>query len=467
MCERWLTMAVLLLVIAPACDGDGQPAQGSASTATPAVAQSVVAARAAPAVGAAPSAPSAAVTASPSGSASADAGAGADAALARQLSAAEPRLAVWLAQARALRLQILIRPTRRDAAGTLRLGRARRFRVGAEYIYPASAIKPFLAVAALRTLATLGREHHLKLDAATRIRRCRARRPGCEPPAVDADKETIAGDAGGGEPRPQHDDIRIGEEIRKMLSYSDNDSYDRLWDIVGHRAVNEQMAALGFASVRFHHTMNSPAARSRSTRRVLLLSSRGGAVQIAARHSHLELSPTPATGLRIGHAYRGPRGMVDEPMSFAEKNHASLEDMQRLLLSLVSPTSDGAVDLGLSGADRKRIVAAMTGHLTPRGRASEHKPMLPGVLEVVEADHLSYVDKSGRAYGFHLDNAFIEDTERGRGVLVVATIYANPNGVLNDDDYGYDETTRPFLRALGVAVGRIYLAGDSSAASGF
>jgi hypothetical protein len=84
-----------------------------------------------------------------------------------------------------------------------------------------------------------------------------------------------------------------------------------------------------------------------------------------------------------------------------------------------------------------------------------HKPLLPGVLEVVDVKRLRYLAKSGRAYGFHLENGYLEDKTTGRGFFVTTAIYANPDGVINDDDYAYKELSQPFMEALGQALARI------------
>ena len=48
-------------------------------------------------------------------------------------------------------------------------------------------------------------------------------------------------------------------------------------------------------------------------------------------------------------------------------------------------------------------------------------------------------------------------------MFVTVTVYANPNGILNDDDYGYDETTKPLLSSLGEVLTRELLAPAAAA----
>ncbi|NUP10975.1 MAG: hypothetical protein HOW73_33430 [Polyangiaceae bacterium] len=391
-----------------------------------------------------PAATATAIAAEPSASAAPPAPA-ADTWLDTTLRAADPRWADWLADAPNLRLQILV--TIVTPEGTFE---SHELRADAEYFYPASAIKTLLAISALRTLSQkIGSDVNL----ATKIERCREDRPGCEPPEEDEDDKERRADG-----KKKHEKLRVGEEISKMLSYSDNDSYNRLYDIVGHRELNEDMAKLGLASVRFHHRMSAPADQSRTTLRTVLLPPGKKPITIPKRKSDFEPAPTPATNLLVGTAYKDRKGLVEEPLSFATKNYVSLHDLQRVNVSLLFPGRPEGIDLGLSEAQRKHIVSAMTQNLRAQKRAAEHGPLSPGLLEVLPADRLVYIAKSGRAYGFHLENAFIKDTESGRGFFVTATVYSNPDGVLNDDDYGYDEVTRPLLASLGQALGRAILA---------
>ena len=369
----------------------------------------------------------------------------ADAWFERTLRASDPQLSAWLDQAESLRLQIVVTEVRPGTAPWPSYG----FRVDAEYFYPASAIKTLLAVAALRTMNARGGED---IHPLTLIRRCRQGRPGCEPPSADEEEKKEGEESHDSEDeKPKHKKLRVGEELHKLLAYSDNDSYNRFWDIVGQREINEDVQALGLSSVRFHHRMDAPADRSRRTLRVALLPPGKAALVSKARQSDYQLPPTPAKRLLVGEAYNDGK-LHQEPMSFAEKNYIPLGDLQRVQLSLLFPDRPEAAKLGLSEAQRGILIKAMTARLTSAGHAAVHHPFSPGALEVLPAERLRLVGKSGRAYGFHIDNAYIEDIESKRAFFLTATVYANPNGVLNDDDYGYKETSGPLLAAIGKAV---------------
>ena len=362
--------------------------------------------------------------------------------LARRLRAGDPRWTSWLDRAEELRLQILVRPLHPD-------GEPQRYRVDADYVYPASAIKLFLAVAALNIL---NREADGELPWNTRFMRCRDDKGGCEPPREDVDETAPEGENG----KKAHKKLRVGLEIEKLLSWSDNDAYNRLWDMVGHTEANAEMARLGFSSVRLHHKMNAKPELSLKTLQVTLLPPGKRGIVKKRRVSEVRLAPTPAPRLLVGKAYNDEGKLVEEPLDFGTKNYASLVDLQRLLLSIVRPNHAEAVTLAITDDQRDRLVKAMTRDPNHRS-AAEHGPLLPGVVDAIGKDNVRYVSKSGRAYGFHLENAYIENTSNGHAILVTAVVYANPNGVLNDDDYAYDETSRPLLASLGEELARMAL----------
>jgi hypothetical protein len=301
------------------------------------------------------------------------------------------------------RIQILVRAV--NGAHHVEHG----FRVDAEYVYPASAIKTFLSVAALRAL--------------------RARAPG-----ERANPFTDTVDA--------------------LQRRSDNAAFAKLYDFVGHRALNETWRDLGFSSVRFHHRMG----QTRAQGLVLpAMAVRVGSttIRLPQRTSNLVLPPTRAERLEVGERHKRRDGVtVDGPKSFAEKNYASLRDLQRLNLSLVEPEASDAVALGLRDEDRRMLLAAMS---AMTDGAEHHKPLLAGLRRVLPDDAIHYIGKSGRAYGFHIANAYVQNTSNGHAMYVTASIYANPNGVVNDDVYDYAGSTVPYLAALGEALGRALL----------
>lgn len=333
------------------------------------------------------------------------------------------------------------------------------YRVDVEYVYPASAIKTFAAISALRKLEALRQAGHpVGLD--TPLALCAGKR---EKSCKTKDESNIEGGV-----------ITLGHEIRKMQLVSNNFSFNRLYDFVGHREINEDLWALGFASMRMHHRLysGSDPLEQKKTPRVELRPPGAKAVVIPARRSDLELPPTEAVELKLGVAYidDATRSRVDEPMDFAGKNYVSIRDLHRLTLALCRPDLPGVPQLGLAPADREALIASMTEdplqsknpiYTDEHASGLRYHTMIKGMMRVMALERILYTGKAGKAYGFHLDNAYIEDRKSGRAMVVTVVGYANANGVLNDNLYEYDTVTRPLLLGLGELLANAVLLGEA------
>ncbi len=82
------------------------------------------------------------------------------------------------------------------------------------------------------------------------------------------------------------------------------------------------------------------------------------------------------------------------------------------------------------------------------------KFLLPGLARIVPPRHLRIYNKVGRAYGFSIENAYVEDLRTGRGFFLAAVLYTNADGVVNDGAYDYEALADPFFAELGEVVGR-------------
>jgi len=370
----------------------------------------------------------------------------------RDLLAAHPKkFGALLDDPARYRLQILVTvipPKGSEGAAMVE----HRYRVDAEYVYPASAIKTFAAVGALRVLEELrARGHRVGLDTPLAF---------CE----GATKHCIAEDISNRDSGM----ITVGHEIRKMQLVSNNVAFNRLYELVGHQQINEMMWSLGFSSVRIQHRMygvQDPLVQ-RTTPRVELRPRRGKAVELPARVSELPMPDIGYDELRLGIAYIDEDGQrVDEPLDFSTKNYVSIRDLHRLTLAIARPELPGMPDLGLSTAAREHLVRAMADNPSESQNpvypelenGLRYKTMIGGIQKELALERIFYMGKAGRAYGFHLDSAYIQDLETKRAMAVTVVVYANENGVLNDNNYEYDGVTRPLLRNLGQVLARAVL----------
>lgn len=379
----------------------------------------------------------------------------------------------WSSASRALvlgaaehRLQVLVSEVVEGRDGKPAL-RRHGFRVDAEYFYPASTIKLGAAVVALQELEVLEQRSGASglLNAPLEIAPLF---PGDAPQVDEPGFASGSGAAAGVSRVP----LSVGRELRKLALVSDNQAFNRLFDLVGHEALNQRLHALGLSSVVVNHRLSETRAipDPLASAAVTLRPPGRPPLEIPARQSSLALSNT-TPGLRLGQGVLQGDTVVPGPMDFTRRNRISLLDLQNLLVKLARP------DIALPGAPleltpehRAFLLRAMTEYpaesADPIYPAAEYpdaysKFLLPGVRRVFPETapdrRVEITGKIGRAYGFSIENAYLRHPTNGRSVFVTAALYTNADGILNDDQYEYVELADPFLADLGEWVARRWL----------
>lgn len=356
------------------------------------------------------------------------------------------------------RLQILISAVITNSAGRPVLERA-GYRVGAEYFYPASSIKLCAAVAALQTIEQLGASSNC-------------------PDLLLAPMEIaplFPGDAAQKEDPSNFDGGRLtlGQELRKLALVSDNDAFNRLFDVVGHEQLNRSMHDLSLPSVVINHRLYETGEHPKTdaTAAVTFYPPHADAVQVPARPDTVLLT-NYGTRLMVGKGFISNGQLVAKPMDFTVRNGISLLDLQNLLVKLVRPEIDlGSPPLKLSDSHRAWLLKAMTEYpresrnpVYPAGQFPDDycKYLLPGIRRVfpgtIPGQRVQVTDKIGQAYGFTIENCYLQNPANGKAVFVTAVIYANSRGILNNDTYDYKTVAAPFFADLGEVVARRWLA---------
>lgn len=372
-----------------------------------------------------------------------------DSPLLRQMLEADESLRPLLADAPRHRLQVILGVIeQRPGARPVLVQQG--FRAGAEYLYPASSVKLFAAIAALERLAELRHESGLAIDADTPL----VYQPLFAGEEVeDKDPTNLAGGK-----------ITVAQEIRKIFLVSDNAAFNHLYELVGPDRIAASVERAGLAGVRIVHRLSEPhtAEENLRTPRIDFADKRF----TWSLPERTAAAPPPAPdmpGLRVGDAYLDGDGQrVDGPLDFGPKNRAPLAVLQRALCMVVRPDVDcGGPGFALSEADRELLLRAMRRlpreSVNPRLSRDEHpdayvKFLLPGLRRVFPA--VRVYDKSGQAYGFTLDNAWVVDAADNQSFFLAAALYANEDGVLNDDLYDYETVALPVLADVAEAVAR-------------
>ena len=343
------------------------------------------------------------------------------------------------------RVQIIYTQIDRDQSNRPSF-RSYTYRVNpAEYFYPASTVKLPVAALALEKLNRLAR------------------------PGLDRNTVMLTAAAAEFQTPASFDDTSptgmpsVGQYIRKVLVVSDNDAYNRLYEFLGQREINESLRAKGYEGTRIVHRLEIALdpAQNAWTNPVRFVNGAEVLYQqpdVRGDVAFLGDRPEP---LGVAEIIDGER--VERPKDFAEKNAYPLQDLHDTVKAIMFPDSVPASRrLHLTDDDYRFLWRYMSeypsesginayadGSYYPEGYV---KFLMYGGTEPDIPDGIRIFNKVGDAYGFLTDAAYVVDFEQGIEFLLAATVYTNANQTFNDNDYEYDEIGFPFLRALGQAI---------------
>ncbi len=367
-----------------------------------------------------------------------------------------PAVAGALAHAQEKKVQIVLGTLAAGADGRPALHQ-HGYRAGEEYLYPASSVKLFAAVAALERLHELAAASGLPIDADTTLR-FHPLFPGEELAEWD-ESNRVDGR------------ITVRQEIRKLCLVSDNEAFNRLYELVGQDRLAASLARAGLAGIRIVHRLEelrSPEENRRSPR--IDFVGEGWSFTLAERLAPA-LPPAPALpGLAIGRGFMRGGQVVQEPMDFAGKNRAPLLELQRGLCKVLLPAADCGPGQAfrLDADDHALLAEALRQYpresQNPTYTAGQYpdawgKLFLPGLERVLGRGAVEVSNKFGQAYGFSIDNAWLFEPAGGRGLFLAASVYTNADGMLNDDRYEYQAVALPFFEALGEAAADLFSRG--------
>jgi len=344
-------------------------------------------------------------------------------------------------------LQVLFTPIKRYKDSIFTKDHFFNYRPG-EYFYPASTVKMPVAFLTLQKLEEL-RQSGFAVDRNMTIRIDSVRPPQIP---VTADSTNVDG-------LPT-----IAHYIDKVFAVSDNDAYNHLYEFCGSDYINAILRSKGmFTNSRIIHRLGVTGfsyEENKYTPPIHFLDSTGNVVytqdQFVAQGNHL----TIVSNLQKGKSYIDDEGQrIDKPFDFSTKNFINIRDLQETLKRFILPElyAPGQT-FRLHAEDRKFLMESMAKlpreHSYLEGHSDTYydsfaKFFLFGDSKEPIPPHIKIRNKSGMAYGYLTDCAYIQDNQEGIEYFLTATIHVNENNVFNDGDYEYEEIGIPFLAELG------------------
>lgn len=259
----------------------------------------------------------------------------------------------------------------------------------------------------------------------------------------------------------------IAHYIKKAFLVSDNDAYNRLYEFVGQQAINRKLYEKGYKSVRItRQFLGLTEEGNRRTNPFRFIRSDGSLIYTQPAAYNTDSFYFDKT-IKVGKAhYNNKDSLINEPIDFTRVNNLPLEYLQQMLQSVLFPESvPESQRFNLTSDDYTFLYQYLSQYPSetnyPKYDSSEYydsyvkfyfrkgNHQLPPYVRVF--------NKVGWAYGFLIDVSYVVDFKNKVEFMLTSTLYANSDGVLNDDKYDDEKTGWPFLYELGQTMYRYEL----------
>ncbi|MEB2773927.1 serine hydrolase [Algoriphagus sp. D3-2-R+10] len=310
------------------------------------------------------------------------------------------------------------------------------------YFYPASTVKLPVAILALEWLE----EQNIEGLTAETTMLVDSGRPSQTPAFVDLSaKDSLPS---------------IAHYIKKILLVSDNDAYNRLYELLGQDYINKKLKEKGLEHTIINHRLSNSASpeENRVVNPIRFMDSAGNVI-FENPERVTEATYSNVDNSIIGKAFYAGDSLVQSGMDFTYKNKFALSDLDEVVKRIVFPYAFIESERFSITEDQREFFLKYMSMLPaesdfPKYPKSDFwdtysKFYLDGNDKRDLPANIRIFNKTGQAYGHLLDASYYMDFDKGIEFFVSAVIYVNENETLNDDQYEYDKIGFPFFAELG------------------
>ncbi|MDN3203877.1 serine hydrolase [Algoriphagus sediminis] len=310
------------------------------------------------------------------------------------------------------------------------------------YFYPASTVKLPVAILALEWLEEQNIEG---LDANTTML-TDSIHPSQVPAYVDLSAEDSL--------------PSIAQYIKKILLVSDNDAYNRLYELLGQDYINSKLAEKGMNHTVINHRLSFRATpeENRMFNPIRFVNKDGELIHEIPARTEEKVYSNSAQPI-IGKAYYLGDSLIEEGMDFTFKNKFAISDLSGTVKRIMFPMAFPDMERFNINEEHRNLILKYMSMLPgesdyPNYPVEEYwdtysKFYLDGNDKRGLRKSLRLFNKTGQAYGHLLDGSYYVDFDNGIEFFVAAVIYVNEDETLNDDVYEYEEIAFPFFAELG------------------
>jgi hypothetical protein len=354
-----------------------------------------------------------------------------------------PALAQVLSHPDTYQVQIIYTQIDRDAQNVPHFTRHTYHLNPQQYFNPASLVKLPVAMLALEKLHalpnTIGRNTTMSTGVAWR---CQTPVPFAAP--ADSDRQAS-----------------VGNYIKRMLLVSDNLAYNRLYEFLGQKYLNDRLQQLGYTGSRIvRRFAPCDTAANRHTNPIAFHNATGDTLYVQPAQTNPQTPPPPLGPVIAGRAYKLGDRIIHRPYEFTTANNLPLADITILLQSALFPESIHSTQRpSLTPSDYAFLRQYL--YLTPHASSfntytsskyfdAYKKYLYYGRRPTIKLQPgLRIFNIVGMSHGYLADVAYFADSLHQSEFMLSAVLYVNQDGIINDGAYEYDSIGEPFLARLG------------------
>ena len=252
----------------------------------------------------------------------------------------------------------------------------------------------------------------------------------------------------------------IGHYIKKILLVSDNDAFNRLYELLGTDYINQKLIVKGLANSVLMQRLSFPisAEENRHFNPIRFVDNSGRTLlEIPARQT--DSAYVVPGNPKLGRAYYKNDSLIQGGMDFSYKNKFALTDLHGVVQRIIFPEAFvGMERFNLNEEHRNFVLKYMS--MLPRESESpaydstefydSYSKFFKFGTEKGKIDpRFRLFNKTGWSYGHLIEGGYFVDFEAEVEFFVSAIVYVNEDQILNDDKYETDEIGLPFFAELG------------------
>jgi hypothetical protein len=254
----------------------------------------------------------------------------------------------------------------------------------------------------------------------------------------------------------------VAHYCKKMMLVSDNDGYNRLYEFLGQKYLNERLWKMGYSKTLIVERFNNCGyIYNKYTNPIKFYDNNNEVIYAQPLAFNNNNYTNPLGVVKKGKAFISGGKRIDQPMDFTYSNNLPLQDLHDMFISLLFPESvPNEKKFNLTEEDRHFMLKNMCMYPGESEFSTYHDiNVFPNNLKKyflwgsttrkINLKELKSVNIVGQSNGYLSDCAYIVDFKNNIEFVLLAIIYTNQSGVFNYTNYRYTSIGFPFLENLG------------------